>query len=55
MLKESWKVQRNSRENLISYILSVKEKLEKMTELAQQNLLKAQRHQKEGYDKNSRS
>ena len=35
----------------MSYILSVKEKLEKITELMQQNLWKAYRHQKEWYDR----
>ena len=36
-------------------IMGGKEKLEKMTDLVQQNLSKAQRHQKMWYDKNSRS
>ena len=40
---------------MVSYILSVKEKLEKMTEQVQQNLSMAQKHQKEWYDKNSKS
>ena len=47
MLNESWEAWKNSNESVVAYILSVKEKLEKMTELVQQNLSKVQWHQKE--------
>ena len=47
--------QKNSSESVVPYILSVKKKFEKMTELVQQNLSKAQMYQMEWYDKNSRS
>ena len=43
MLKESWEARKNSSESVVSYILSVKKKLEKMTELVQQNSSKVLR------------
>ena len=42
VLKESWEVGSKSSESVISYILSVQERLEKMAELASENLGKAQ-------------
>ena len=55
ILKESWEVLKNRSGSVVPYILSAKEKREKLTELVQQNLSKVQRHQNEWNDKNSRS
>ena len=54
VLKESWEVGSKSSESVISYILSVQERLEKMAELASENLGKAQKVQKKWYDQNAR-
>ena len=40
---------------MVSYLLAIREKLEKMTELVQENLSKAQKQQKAWYDQNARS
>ena len=40
---------------MVSYILMIRERLEKMAEVVQENLSKVQRQQKEWYDKNARS
>ena len=42
VLKESWEVGSKSSESVISYVISVQERLEKMAELASENLGKAQ-------------
>ena len=47
-------VKSKSDENIISYVLSTREKLSKMAELVQENLSKAQERQKSWYDKNAR-
>ena len=53
ILNESWQAAKKSDESVISHILSIREKMEKMQELASTNLQEAQRQQKEWYDKNS--
>ena len=53
ILKESWEASNKSNESVVSYVLSMQEKLQKMTELFQENLSKAQGKQKAWYDKNA--
>ena len=50
ILKECWESPTKSSENIISYVLDMREKLEKTCELARENLLKSQEKQKTWYD-----
>ena len=50
ILKETWQAHKKSTESVVSYVLTVQEKLSKMSELAQENLAQAQRNQKRWYD-----
>ena len=54
ILRESWESSQKSDENIISYVLSIRDRLSKMAELVQENLSKAQARQKSWYDKNAR-
>ena len=54
ILKESWEADKKSNESVVSYILTVREKMEKMTDLVKQNLEEAQKSQKYWYDRNAR-
>ena len=54
MLKEEWEAEEKSNESVVSYVLSMREWLENMTEHVQENLRKALRHQKTWYDTNAR-
>ena len=54
VLRESWEGGRRSSESVVSHVLSMREKLEKMAELVQENLAKAQKQQKRWYDQNAR-
>ena len=54
VLKESWENSSKSNESVVSYVLSIQEKLAKMSELARENLAKAQQRQKRWYDENAR-
>jgi hypothetical protein len=55
VLREAWEADSCGEESVVSYILMIRERLEKMAEVVQENLSKAQRQQKEWYDKNARS
>ena len=54
ILKESWETSSKSNESIVSYVLSMQEKLSTMSELAEENLAKAQQRQKIWYDENAR-
>ena len=55
ILKETWEApSQGSDESIVSYVLSVQEKLAKMTELVKENLARAQVEQKQWYDQNAR-
>ena len=54
VLRESWEGGRRSSESVVSHVLSMREMLEKMAELVQENLAKAQKQQKRWYDQNAR-
>ena len=41
VLKESWEADKKSSESIVSYVLSVQEKLDKMAELVEENLKEA--------------
>jgi len=55
VLKEAWEGSKRSEESVVSYMLLVRERLLKMTELVQENLSRAQRQQKRWYDSNALS
>ena len=50
ILRESWESSQKSDENIISYVLSTRDRLSNMAELVQENLSKAQARQKSWYD-----
>ena len=54
VLKESWQAAESQDVSVVSYILDVREKLQQMSKLVEQNLTKAQMDQKYWYDKNAR-
>ena len=54
VLKEEWEVNPKASESVLSHVMVVRERLEKMTDLVQQNMRKAQSQQKRWYDHNAR-
>ena len=54
VLRETWEASSRSSDSVVSYVLSVQEKLEKMRFLVRENLLKAQKKQKKWYDSKAR-
>ena len=54
VLRDTWESGTASDENVISYVLSTREKLSQMAEVVKENLTKAQRYQKTWYDKGAR-
>ena len=54
VVKEEWETSPKSKENVISHIMLMRERLERMTTLVQGNLLKAQGDQKTWYDRTAR-
>ena len=54
VLKETWEASKKSTESVVSYVLTIQEKLTKMSELASENLARAQSTQKKWYDRNAR-
>ena len=55
ILKETWEApSQGSDESIVSYVLSVQERLSKMSELVKDNLAQAQVEQKQWYDHNAR-
>ena len=54
VLKETWEADSHSSESVVSYVLSVQERLAKMSALARENLQKVQKMQKRWYDKHAR-
>ena len=53
VLKEAWEGSKRIEESVVSYMLLVRERLSRMTELVQENLSRAQRQQKRWYDSNA--
>ena len=54
ILKEIWETSNKSNDSVVSYVLAMQEKLSEMSELARENLAKAQKQQKRWYDENAR-
>ena len=55
ILRETWEASPKTDESVVSYILSIQEKLAKLSELVQQNLQRAQKDQKTWYDRHARN
>ena len=53
VLWETWEAGKQNDDNVISYILSMREKLDDMSDLVKQNLLKEQSRQKSWYERNA--
>ena len=54
ILKESWEASKKSPESMVSYVLMVRERLEKLRDTVRENLANAQATQKQWYDRNAR-
>ena len=54
VLRQTWEADKKTDESVVSHILSIRDKMEKMLEAVQTNLEKAQQKQKKWYDKNAR-
>ena len=54
VLKEVWEADKKSDESVVSHILLVRERLEEMTELVEENVRAAQGQQKKWYDQTAR-
>lgn len=46
LLREYWEGPKTSKDNIVAYVVRMRERLEEMTALAQENMKKAQRNQK---------
>ena len=55
ILKEAWEGDSKTPESVASYLISMHERLSKMTELVRDNMAKAQDTQKQWYDRHARS
>ena len=54
VMSESWQAQEKSKESVVSYVLSAREKLQEMAELVKNSMEKAKDNQKRWYDKDAR-
>ena len=55
VLKESWETSSRSTESVVSYVLTIQERLEKLRDLVHENLQDAQATQKAWYDRHARN
>ena len=46
VLRKTWEANSKSNESVVSYVINMRKKMEKMTKLVQENLTKAQEEQK---------
>ena len=54
ILKESWVAKTRSPESVVSYVLMIQERLQKLRDIVRENLENAQATQKQWYDRNAR-
>ena len=54
VLKESWEASTRSPESVVSYVMMVQERLQKLRDIVHENLQDAQNTQKQCYDRNAR-
>ena len=55
ILRETWEEPTSGNESVVSYVLTMRDKLAKMSELVQENLERAQATQKKWYDRTARA
>ena len=55
VIRETWEADLSSGESIVSYVVRMRERLEAMAELVKENVGKAQRHQKEWFDRQARA
>ena len=55
VLKECWTASKNSTDSVVSYVLTIQERLAKLQEIVRENLEDAQTTQKKWYDQHSRT
>ena len=55
VLRETWEASRQSNESVVSYVMTVQERLAKLSELVRDNLTQAQQTQKAWYDRHARN
>ena len=55
ILRETWEELTSGNESVVSYVLTMRDKLAKMSELVQENLERAQATQKKWYDRTARA
>ena len=55
VMKDGWEEKENTGQDILTYVIEMRERLATMTELAQENLGKAQRRQKQWYDRKARN
>lgn len=54
LLRDHWERTENERDNIAAYVIKMRERLEAMTALAQDNLKEAQQHQKSWFDQKAK-
>ena len=54
VLRQAWEAYKKSDGSVVSHVLYIRDRMEKMAELVQSNLTKAQEKQKNWYDANAR-
>ena len=54
IVRDSWVAAKKTDESVVSHVLSIREKMEKMTDIVQENLQLAQTAQKKWYDRHAR-
>ena len=54
VMRHTWTMECSGDQNVVSYVLLMREKMEKMADLVQENLQKAKHRQKTWYDRNAR-
>ena len=54
VIKETWVAKESSKDDVVSHILAMRDKMEMMTKVVHENLKEAQRKQKAWYDQNAR-
>ena len=55
ILKESWEADKKSTESVVSYVLTIQERLAQLRDMVHDNLQNAQANQKEWYDRHARN
>ena len=54
VVKENWEAEKKSTESVVSYVLSMREKITQMMEIVHENLSQSQAEQKRWYDRTAR-